>query len=269
MIKGGYWFPYLHPDRQARGDAPWFPAFRNPDGTVGETLALGFEKAGDVMAYLRRSGLAAWAGVGPRPYEDQRDRPDLSRPETVALPDPFSMDEDPFDELMADDRPDGMPDDPRFEWVEISTFSGHRQWTKGRCNHLTPAPVDLRTGQLVAWWCPDCGDQFEWDRWPVPDHLWVPLPEVNRSKVTGVEMLVPGVDVPEMSEFKKRYREIKANENPAVLPGGYVIEYRKPRPNVLIEVWNGFKGIMLPVRHTWPIWLVMINYILLIMTGKL
>jgi hypothetical protein len=42
--------------------------------------------------------------------------------------------------------------------------------------------VDLRTRQLVAWWCPDCGQQFEWDRWPVPEDLWVPLPEVKRGK---------------------------------------------------------------------------------------
>ncbi len=79
------------------------------------------------------------------------------------------------------DLPDGMPDDPRFDWVDAQTIADQGSvWIKGRCNHLTPAPVDLRTGELVAWWCPDCGEQFDRNRWPVPDGMWLPLPDIVR-----------------------------------------------------------------------------------------
>lgn len=102
----------------------------------------------------------------------------------------------------------GKPDDPRFEWVQIQTFSDPKpRWIKGPCNHLTPAPVDLRTGELVAWWCPDCGEQFERDRWPVPEHLWVPLPEVRR---------VPGTHL-SREVFDDRY----ADRLTVLHPNGY------------------------------------------------
>lgn len=55
--------------------------------------------------------------------------------------------------------------DPRWEWVEITTWGGPEEWIKGACNHLTPAPVHAEpTGELVAHLCPDCDAQLpkEW-----------------------------------------------------------------------------------------------------------
>lgn len=53
--------------------------------------------------------------------------------------------------------------DDRFEWVEVRNLAGevvHR--FKSACNHLTPEPV-ISAGELVAWLCPDCDEQFEPD----------------------------------------------------------------------------------------------------------
>lgn len=82
--------------------------------------------------------------------------------------------------------PPPPPDDPRWDWINVGTLAEPYVWAKGQCHHLTPAPVDLKTGQLVAWWCPDCGRQFDAERWPVPDGMWLPLPEVDRSEVAPV-----------------------------------------------------------------------------------
>jgi hypothetical protein len=55
----------------------------------------------------------------------------------------------------------GMPDDPRFEWIEVSTFGGPDLWLRGPCNHLNPIPVHAQpTGELVALLCPDCDAQL-------------------------------------------------------------------------------------------------------------
>lgn len=58
------------------------------------------------------------------------------------------------------------PDDPRFDWVDVTTASDRNpQWIRGACNHLTPEPVHAHpTGELVAWLCPDCDTQLppEW-----------------------------------------------------------------------------------------------------------
>jgi len=68
--------------------------------------------------------------------------------------------------------------DPRWDWCEITTTAdSHSQWIKGRCNHLTPEPVDVYpTGELVRWLCVDCGSEFDPDRWPVPEGMWMPVP---------------------------------------------------------------------------------------------
>lgn len=276
MTKGGYWYPHLKHSR-CDSDTPWSPRFRNPDGSEGETLRLEFESAGAVMAYLKRAGLAAWDGRTDRPVSFPKCR-HLQTPDRCAV---CTAPDDPdHDRLFADqnpepDRPDGMPDDPRFEWVSITNFSdANPRWIKGRCNHLTPAPVDLRTGELVAWWCPDCGEQFEWDRWPVPDHLWVPLPEVDRSRIMGVSMVVP--EGAELSVFEQRYREMVGKDSPNV-----VITYQNPRMDdngdlipwtrwaydtMFVPVWNGIKS---SVGYMWPIWLVVINYVILMITGQI
>lgn len=54
------------------------------------------------------------------------------------------------------------PQDPRFEWVEITTWGGPEQWIRGGCNHLTPEPVISAwpDEQLVAWLCVDCDAQL-------------------------------------------------------------------------------------------------------------
>jgi hypothetical protein len=65
----------------------------------------------------------------------------------------------------------GEPDDPRFEWVEVTTVGGPEEWIRGRCHHLTPVPVRAHpTGELVARLCPDCDAQL-----PVPaEPVWRP-----------------------------------------------------------------------------------------------
>lgn len=272
----------------------WYPAQGNgslegfwyPACTDGETIEMGFESAGACMQYLTRSGLASGGvhmsrktgdkgtpitlekPVRPVPLQpDQcRHKADRDRCAVCTAPD------DPEPETEAE-RPAGMPDDPRFDWVEVTNFAGETTWIKGRCHHLGPAPVDLRTGQLVAWWCPDCGEQFEWDRWPVPSGLWVPLPEVDRSKIKGVEIMVPGLDMTTAEQFKERYADRLAAmaDNP-----GYQIVYQNPKMNddgtdkplvvrALITYWHGqvraWEFLKESVMYGWPVWLVIITYV--------
>lgn len=54
------------------------------------------------------------------------------------------------------------PQDPRFEWVDISTHVLGTEWIRGECNHLTPEPVITvwPDEQLVAWLCVDCDAQL-------------------------------------------------------------------------------------------------------------
>lgn len=234
---------------------------------------------------------------------------------------------DPFED---DPVPDSPPDDPRFEWIKIQNFAdpvGH--WIKGACNHLTPAPVDLRTCQLVAWWCPDCGEQFEADRWPVPDDLWVPLPEIKRPvvKANGFEKWIGADARPSTSDLEilpgghvikvnhqapvnpysgpcphkqadwHRCAVCTAPDTPKPGPYGfdpyprrdpddpdYVIIWQNPRMDdngdlipwtrwagetLFLPVWNGIKTVGSSFTWAWPIWLVVVNYILLMITGQL
>lgn len=118
---------------------------------------------------------------------------------------------DPFADDAEPDNP--PPDDPRFEWILIRDFSDpDGYWIKGACHHLTPAPVNLNTMQLVAWWCPDCGRQFDADRWPCPENMWLPLPEVIRP-ANGYEKWI-GADAK------------RATDDIEILPGGHVINIR-------------------------------------------
>lgn len=51
--------------------------------------------------------------------------------------------------------------DPRWEWIDVSTWDMPDQWMKGECLHLTPVPVHAQpTGELVAHLCPDCDTQL-------------------------------------------------------------------------------------------------------------
>jgi hypothetical protein len=51
--------------------------------------------------------------------------------------------------------------DPRWEWINISTFDGGPEYIKGACRHLTPAEVlSTVTGELLAYLCPDCDAQL-------------------------------------------------------------------------------------------------------------
>lgn len=59
------------------------------------------------------------------------------------------------------------PEDPRWEWVNIGTWSDPDQWLKVRCNHLAPVPVHAQPiGELVAYLCPDCDAQLPKERKP-------------------------------------------------------------------------------------------------------
>lgn len=163
------WYPW-----QA-DDGLWHAACIGPDNVRRYFRNIGFEDKDKCHRYIVKA-----------------DRAELFR---MAIPVPAHMVRTEDSRGFASDQfssgpgndpensPAGPPEDPRFDWVEISTMSGDRTWIKGKCHHLTPAPVDLRTGELVAWWCPDCGDQFDRDRWPCPEHLWIPLPEINRPPV--------------------------------------------------------------------------------------
>jgi hypothetical protein len=152
------------------------------------------------------------------------------------------------------ERDDGPPDDPRFEWVETTTFAGETRWTRGRCHHLTPAPVDLITGELVAWWCPDCGEQFPANRWPCPEHLWLPLPEVSHMPGLKPGLLTPGsdwyerwvygnaapdtVDVhadPDLTGFDDAFRKSMADGRHVILSDGMRVTFVGPRKPVAVR----------------------------------
>jgi hypothetical protein len=145
-------------------------------------LNMEFESAGAVMAFLRRSGLAAWDGrtaavsmVKGLPYEDARRFQDAwnssQDDRQVILPDGMTI-------TPLENGPAG-PEDDRFEWINIATVSDAGPvWTKGACRHRHPEPVDTYpTGELVRWLCVDCGEEFEPDRWPLPEGMWRRIPE--------------------------------------------------------------------------------------------
>ncbi|MFJ2000274.1 hypothetical protein [Streptomyces chartreusis] len=62
-------------------------------------------------------------------------------------------------------RPIGQGLDPRWEWINVTTYGGGPEYVKGACRHLTPAEVrSVVTGELLAHLCPDCDAQLpaEW-----------------------------------------------------------------------------------------------------------
>jgi hypothetical protein len=98
----------------------------------------------------------------------------------------------------------GEPDDDRWDWIETARFDGQSEWIKGRCYHKTPEPVDAYpTGELVRWLCPDCGQTFEPDRWPVPEGMWIRIPDpvLNSPEVPG--LFTPSKPQAESNGFEK------------------------------------------------------------------
>lgn len=58
-------------------------------------------------------------------------------------------------------RDTGPPADPRWEWINVTTYGGKPEYVKGACRHLTPAEVrSTVTGELLAHLCPDCDAQL-------------------------------------------------------------------------------------------------------------
>lgn len=153
-----------HPAPRDHGplEGLWIPTCSN-----GTTIEMGFESAGACMRYMIRSGLMPKNSVINSVRLDKVNHAEFSE-----------------DDLYEDRPADGPPDDPRWEWIETTT-PGREMWTKGACNHLPdsrhPVSSDL-TGELLAWFCADCGTQFDADRWPVPEGMWVPIPEVINGR---------------------------------------------------------------------------------------
>lgn len=51
--------------------------------------------------------------------------------------------------------------DPRWEWINVTTYGGGPEYVKGACRHLTPVEVrSTVTGELLAHLCPDCDAQL-------------------------------------------------------------------------------------------------------------
>lgn len=51
--------------------------------------------------------------------------------------------------------------DPRWEWINITTFGGAPEYLRGACRHLTPVEVrSVVDGRLLAHLCPDCDAQL-------------------------------------------------------------------------------------------------------------
>ncbi len=250
------WYP-----AQGNGELAglWYP--KHPDGTE---IPMGFESAAACMRYLTRSGLAP-GGVHMRKHGD---RP----PVTISL-DKVSDQLMPSRETEADEAPTcrhnqakqrcavctappGAVHRVRHDLVETTSFAGKSTWIKGRCHHLEDArhPVDNRiTGELLAWWCSDCGEQSPPERWPCPEGMWLPLPEIQRGKILGVSFAEP--DRPDFVDTYTDERLIGTAHKVTVMPPS------KCRCSVCAsrDVWEIFTrmwdALKWGTKNTWPIWL--------------
>jgi hypothetical protein len=64
---------------------------------------------------------------------------------------------------MSDDPAEHL--DPRWDWINTTTYGGAPEYIKGACRHLTPVEVrGVVNGELLAQLCPDCDTQLpaEW-----------------------------------------------------------------------------------------------------------
>lgn len=234
--KTGLWYP-------ARFDRVKVEGTRQYVDNVLEVLTFGFERLNDCHTYLVRSGLA----TAVQRTDDSVSYVDLSKP---------SADDTGEAGTEADGAPRcrhrqikqrcavcTAPNDPdydgpaRYDLVEITTIAGKEEWIKSRCYHIDDArhPVDNKiTGELLAWWCSDCGEQFSAERWPCPPDMWVPLPEIQHG-------------------------------------GSLVDTYADPEligsdPSGLLSVWEAFvsvwSGLKISLKYTWPLWLVAAWFVL-------
>lgn len=205
------WYPHLCEDGM------WQPRHKD-----GRTVPLWFDRPGECIAYLHRSGLLPqgltvitpnaakfldqWnkcdqrnravilpdngmkitpVETGPAGPSDQYGRPPVPGEcrHKQFPPSRCSVCTAPDDPDYASTQP---PDDDRWEWVQIGTWDNPNQWIKGACRHKTPVPVDAYpTGELVAWLCPDCGGTFDPDRWPVPEGMWRRIPVLFEGGPSG------------------------------------------------------------------------------------
>lgn len=223
-----HWYP------RQKADRLWYPA---DAGAGSRTLPMGFELRSDCVAYLERTRLIR-GNLSPVDLaKGIPSQPTILEDGTVIEPLPTSY----RPPLTPADPP---PDDDRSEWVDIRTISDTGPvWIKGRCNHRTPAPVDLRTGELVAWWCPDCGEQFPAGRWTCPPDLWLPLPDIIRPPWPGQSF-------------------VDAYADPGLIGPAY--------PKIgFVDVWDSFVSVWDAIKQpavlflcAFPLWLPIVLFVI-------
>lgn len=258
----------------------WYPAQGNgkldglwyPKCTNGEEIELGFENAGACMRYLTRSGLAP-TGVHMSKKKINGDGPPKTiklerEPAMLIYSDEFQINPWPTVPLPETAPVDRPPDD-RSDWVDIRTMSdtGPR-WIRGRCHHRGKVPVESVIGdELLAWWCADCGEQFDPERWPTPEglHITETLPEIIRPSAAS---FVDTYADPEL--IGPEYPKIGIRQ--PVPTGVRVAGWVNGRPvhgppidwdGMFLKIWNGLKT---GFRYTWPLWLVLAYYVIGVIT---
>jgi hypothetical protein len=231
------WYP-----AQGNGDLDglWYPACTN-----GEKIFMGFESAGACMRYMTRSGLAP-TGVHMSKHKAKADGPPVALAVDAFKVNPWPV--VPLSDLV--ENPADLPPDNRSEWIDTRTVSDIGPvWTRGRCYHNGRMPVDsYPSGELVAWWCADCGEQFDADRWPVPDGMHIPtaLPDIIRPPWPG--------EYPKIG-FVDQYAD------PSIIgtdPG-----FMMDTADSFLKIWNGLKATF---SVTWPIWLVAFYFVVGVIT---
>lgn len=256
-------------------DPVWYPAQGNgaleglwyPRSTDGREITMGFESAGACMRYMTRAGLVP-TGVHMRkksghdagviiegvPADDTRAflaAWDKTRDQAPMMVLPEGADVRPIETSPAGPE-DGMPDDDRWEWVHVGTWDNPDPWIKGRCNHETPEPVDAYpTGELVAWLCPDCGKEFDPDRWPVPEGMWRRIPVLFEGGPSGSLHKVDGQPV---LRADKEHTPWWVWTGAGILVSLY-------HDLSLDEVWEWIKESASWVWFSWPVWACVVWYV--------
>lgn len=169
-------------------------------------------------------------------------------------------------------RKGGPPEDPRWDWVNVSTMSRPDQWIRGECRHLAPDPVLVKdpvdvTGEtliLVAWYCPDCDGQFEPDRFspdtdpfgdddPPAWSRWDSAPEPNGFERWAYAPRT--VDHPAGLEETVRLALGKDPHAHLVFVAGGVVSKSDP-PSLPSRIWKGYVSVWEWIKdHSWVIWL--------------
>ncbi len=159
--------------------------------------------------------------------------------------------------------------DPRWDWVEVSTFSQPDQWIKGQCKHLTPAPVEVTdpvTDEviLVARLCPDCDTQLEtdWtrDQLPAPNGFerWAYAPDHPAGARETARLALK-------DDHLVYVNGPAINKRTPVRPPWYVLAARWYWKGYL-EIWEGQKKavhvFLNSFGYMWPLYLVGLDYLL-------